>query len=155
MKDKQETVADIVAEMREHGAAISGLLIPDDGGPTRAMTPDLADRLEAAHKRERVGKSDRLGDAAKMREAVGNALWCLNWMGDHTSNESITDHLAKPIELLTAALSAPARNCDKFATADAAWDAWMHGPGCRREGEGFVGLLDWLYAKEEEEGGAE
>jgi hypothetical protein len=49
---------------------------------------------------------------AAMREAVGNALWCLNWMDENTDNQSIKDHLAKPIELLTSALAAPPRNCD-------------------------------------------
>ena len=52
------------------------------------------------------------GNIAAMREAIGKALWCLNWMDENTDDKSIKDHLAKPIELLTAALAAPPRNCD-------------------------------------------
>ena len=61
---------------------------------------------------EYEGEDMEANNMAAMREAVGNALWCLNWMDENTDNQSIKDHLAKPIELLTSALATPARNCD-------------------------------------------
>lgn len=84
--------------------------IRDAAGRERAATALMAMAViqdDNSRWREAVMKCNQPGNAAAMREAAGNALWCLNWMGDHTSNESIKDHLAKPIELLTSALSAP------------------------------------------------
>lgn len=54
--NEQETIADIIAEMRALSNPISDGIIAIEGR-------SIADRLEAAHKRER-------GDAAKLREAL-------------------------------------------------------------------------------------
>ena len=72
-----------------------------------------------------MNKQETIGNAAKMREAVGNALWCLNWMSENTGDKPTKDHLAKPIELLTAALAAPARNCDMFDDYKSAKDYFL------------------------------
>lgn len=51
-----------------------------------------------------------------MCKAVEDALWYLNWMDENadenTDNKSLKAQLAKPIEILSVALSEPPRNCD-------------------------------------------
>ena len=64
-----------------------------------------------------------------MCKAVEDALWCLNWMDENadenTDNKSLKAQLAKPIELLSVALAAPARNCDVFNSEDEAKSAFI------------------------------
>ena len=91
MSDRQETVADIVADMR-HGFDQSWHDID------REWAHGLADRIEAAHRREMskiVSKNGadfgQLGDAAAMRERdemldalvrIGN--WCAQDLAENT-----------------------------------------------------------------------
>ena len=117
------------------------------------------------------------GNIAAMREAIGKALWCLNWMDENTDDKSIKDHLAKPIELLTAALAAPPRNCD-VGTAEEQYERYDNF-ACRynpcsfrgdvrcaedcpvhkkltREGHGeLLCQLEWAQMPYEAEGGEE
>ena len=93
-------------------------------------------------------KSSAVGNAAKMREALEQILWCLEWMSDNTENKSIKDHLAKPIELAKSALSAPPRNCDLLSDAQEALAA-IHEDRC------YVNnpiderrlTVEWLFAE--------
>lgn len=75
--------------------------------------------------KERVIDCNHLGNAAAMREALGKILWCLVWMSENTNDQSVQNHLSKPIELAKIALSAPPRNCDRFATAKEAGEAFI------------------------------
>lgn len=52
----------------------------------------------------------------KLREALGKILWCLEWMFNNTDDKSVQSHLGEPIALAKAALAAPQRNCDIFAS---------------------------------------
>lgn len=109
--NKQETIVDIIAEMR------SGLLSATvecencgDEQEQRFTFNGLADRLEAAHKRELSkicpktgGDFGQLGNAAKLREAV-LALKEL----DFNKEEDCYDFY----RIIDAALAEPPRNCD-------------------------------------------
>ena len=73
--EKQETIADIVSEMR-----ICDLCANDTSAQSMYINDFLtsyADRIEAAAKREREAtreKSSQVGNAAKMREALSGLL---------------------------------------------------------------------------------
>ena len=91
MSDKQETTADISAWAR-------GLVKPGETlENTYELLNGLADRIEAAHKRE-------VGNGAKMREALDEIRVAA--MSDY---EPDADYL---IEKCNAALFAPPRACD-------------------------------------------
>lgn len=111
-----ETLADILAEMRERAAR-------------RELPPEvygLADRFEAAAKRERAERHDYelaececcdRADAAAMREALEEQLRYWNTHVRTRDEEAMRVRTA-------AALVAPPRNCDRFSTLAAATDAW-------------------------------
>ena len=128
-----ETVADIVAEMKAdnpveyYPAEYGGGVIPNG-------TRELADRIEAAHKREREAGAEaaqicgEIGEmmgreaachqpvtdchglnAAAMREALESVRnWCLNRLVNSSHQVTVEGLLS----VVNAALSAPPRNCD-------------------------------------------
>lgn len=124
----QETIADIIAEML--GARTEFPFVYLMGEPDtpevidpktkkiieprkinirRVTVKELADRLEAAHRRER-------GDRAKLREALEAALKTIRGVINSTispRSNTVFDCRDK----LSAALAAPPRNCDVY-TAD-------------------------------------
>ena len=123
--ENQETIADIVAEVRARANAW-----PD---PSLVQYDErLADRIEAAAKREReagaeaaqvcgeigemIGreaireKSSRVGNSAKMREALSDACYAMfNFL--KTQNGGY-EEMAKALDKAKAALAATPRNCD-------------------------------------------
>lgn len=135
----QETIADIMAEMRTFADSMEKHLLYDLRECATDYLRVLADRIEAAdHRFREITKmipheeaataemetttptseeSSAVGNASARREALEQILWCLGWMSDNAENKIIKDHLAKPIELAKSALSAPPRNCD-VGTAD-------------------------------------
>lgn len=173
-----ETIADIVEEMRNRAEAARQY---DDGIVMLLNT--LADRIETVYKRETVEVSTRaatfainktneewrqkLGNAAKLREAVVYL----------TQNEStlfeanLTGGELELLHLITnkarAALAAPPRNCEKYATVDKAmydfgdealieeWNALKAGKDRDMLAKELFMFAKWLYAPAtEKEGGA-
>ena len=147
-----ETIADIIAEMRGMGNYQRY-----SGDHARV----LAGRLEAAHKRE-------CGDAAKLREALAPFPSLCEWLVENAAKLGIPDMVAKLRERgdkARAALDAPPRNCDRFATVDEALKAHeaiceKYGKchnGCPLNNEEHYSAFDcfeaWLFAQAE--GGAE
>ena len=105
MASNNETVADIVAEMR--------LGVKDWKGERLGVFDCFADRIEAAAKQS-VTNCNRLSNAAAMREALESVRnWCLNRLGE-PSEQVTTEGL---LLIVNAALSLPPRNCD-VGTAD-------------------------------------
>ena len=125
---KQETLADIVAAMRNEGHTGDASCLEWVGAKIRGY----ADRIEAAAKREReagaeaaqvcgeigemIGmeaireKSSRVGNAAKMREALSDACYAMfNFL--KTQNGGY-EEMAKALDKAKAALAATPRNCD-------------------------------------------
>ena len=161
MSNEQETIADIVADIRAQNQGL-----PEDSYALSPLVCDLlslADRIEAAAKREReagaeaaqvcgeigemIGmeatreKSSRVGNAAKMREALSDACYAMfNFL--KTQNGGY-EEMAKALDKAKAALAAPPRNCDRpeCATTKAAQDVW------RREDGGKTAYYEWLLAE--------
>ena len=162
MADTNETIAEIIAEKRRQADEIErdvaekmkrNKMISDRYA--RELVADIrreADRLEAAHRRER-------GDAAKLREAlkaIGGLCDRLmpTWDGAIGRIKDITE----------AALAAPPRNCDMPLVVDGPADnnadkAWIvfkrHNPDAYFDVPGLLRCIDWLLAATpEKEGGA-
>jgi hypothetical protein len=115
----------------------------------------LADKAEAAAERERqdamktalltkckvcekVGPASATGNAAAMREALTKARLYFDHRGEGTN----LDDAGMAIDAITsidAALAAPARNCDRFATAEEAYAAWQ-------KHKSLTAICDWLFA---------
>lgn len=155
--EKQEEMADIIVEMR-HGLDKS--LHDID----REWAHGLSDRIETAWRREmakveanalEVGgivaaartaeKSSAVGNAAAMKEALTKIHDLTNALDE--------DCAVDPVEIrdiARAALSAPARNCDRpeCATSKAAQNVW------RKEDGGKTSYYEWLLAPAAERKGA-
>lgn len=91
-----------------------------------------------------------LGNVAAMREALNQLRdWALLDLNENVirSDEPNYKKLVDGIfEITNAALSAPARNCDRFATEREAWDFYLtHTPD---NGNIIDGFSAWLYATE-------
>lgn len=155
MADTHETIADIIAWLRRP--------IKGENGYLTAWRDEIADRLEAALKRElskNVSKSGadfgQLGDAAKLREAL---VYVKQWSEDCISEEG-ADLVNDMIAVVEAALSAPPRNCDLYRTKEEAQEVFL-GEACDHPcGNCWVEDInnecgvDWLLgpAKEKEGG---
>ena len=158
MSNEQETIADIVAAMRNEGHTGDASCLEWVGAKIRGY----ADRIEAAANREReagaeaaqvcgeVGemigreatreKSSRVGNSAKMRESLSDACYAMfNFL--KTQNGGY-EEMAKALDKAKAALAAPSRNCDRpeCATTKAAQDVW------RKEDGGKTAYYEWLLA---------
>ena len=159
-KAKQETVNDIVADIRAQNQGL-----PEDCYALSPLVCDLlglANRIEAAAKREReagaeaaqvcgeigemIGmeatreKSSQVGNTAKMREALSDACYAMfNFL--KTQNGGYGE-MAKALDKAKAALAVPPRNCDRpeCATTKAAQDVW------RKEDGGKTAYYEWLLA---------
>ncbi len=105
MADTHETTADIIAEMCDLAAHRDWH--NHTGQSNRERLSHLADRLEAAHKRER-------GDCAKLREALENAysLLCEGIATEVDDELEHPFHLELACEKIQAALTVPPRQCD-------------------------------------------
>ena len=124
--EKRETIADIVAEMRD--ATMNGEY--DD-----TTVNDWADRIEASVARERESwelaaanavRVAQQGNAAAMRTCLMNILAEMIDLGGMEVGRKVKfspDAIANEIR---AALAAPPRNCDMYATHDEAMKARGH-----------------------------
>ena len=149
-KAKQETIADIVAALRAV-AYIQTAESPRD-------VLEFANRIEAAAKREReagaeaaqicgeigemIGreatreKSSRVGNAAKMREALSE----ISNLADALDIDN--PNVVAILDQCRDALAAPPRNCDRpeCATSNAAQCVWNNEDG------GKTAYYEWLLA---------
>lgn len=159
MADTQETIADIVRKMRNEIAELRNVS-PNVPSIAADWWEARVDEIEAAHKRELSKNASKkradfgqLGDAAKLRNACANIAEYARAAMCHATDTHVLGYLNQIEGWAKAALSAPPRNCDRFATADEAFHAWnntVDTPG----GGTYVGLMDWLYAPAtEQEGG--
>jgi hypothetical protein len=172
--EKRETLADIVAEMRmgddggkpayRIGRADKVEISMPSGQPIRSMVieevhiSELADRLEAAAKRENA----QSGNAAAMRETL---VLCSRIIGANGIHGNVfLDDIEEAHRAITAALSEPARNCDIYKNkkdAEAAFisEECKHPCGnCTVNDEYGCALVhecgvDWLFAPSAERKG--
>lgn len=104
-------------ELREDEAKM--LLREYAAAPDESLTPSA---LEL--KRELLRLAPATGNAAAMREALERIVgWCEGCHADTCETVCRPGLTSESIHAALAALAAPARNCDKFATADDARDA--------------------------------
>lgn len=178
MSESSETIADIIAEMRKPHDEICAKChdkpnesCPYCGDPNGCNSPEygqwpgvmtqLADRLEAAYKREideaerranhaamknvsetlaKVGPlydAESIGNAAKLREALVQVQKKIKYLiGNLTVPNSIVASRMEINGIINAALAAPPRNCDVGTPDEQAkrLDAF-----CDSHGHGFDG----------------
>lgn len=141
---EQETIADIIAEMQETKYG-------DAECEVKWCLTQWADRLEAAHKRER-------GDSAKLREAVGYILKYADSVACRDHDEHTRHYIDQIRKWAQSALAAPPRNCERFGSSTQARAEWYKTEVLPRV-EGVVSgveppFVDWLFAPAtEKEGG--
>lgn len=146
MSDTNETIADIIAWLRKPMEGENAYLT--------AWRDEIADRLEAAHRRELAAG----GNAARLREALDEIRVAA--MSDY---EPDADYL---IEKCNAALAAPPRNCEVGTPEEQAqrFGEYCHAEVCKRKKcktrpkALFIDAcaLEWAQMPyEAEEGGAE
>ena len=111
--ERHETVAGIVAEMRECADSTEKHDLYDLRECATDYLRILADRIEAAHNRElesTVEKSSVVGNSAKMREALSDACYAMfNFL--KTQNGGY-EEMSNALDKAKAALAKPPRNCD-------------------------------------------
>lgn len=145
--NEQETIADIVAEFRGYAAGM-----PDSYHVTISWADfrKMLDRFDAAHRRES-------GDRAKLREAVGYILKYADSVACRDHDEHTRHYIDQIRKWAQSALAAPPRNCDRFASAEEAWNAydeWVESYRAKGEVPPF-NEFGWLFAPAtEKEGGA-
>lgn len=124
MGEKQETIADIVAEMRIFKCRN---LETGELEECNAIAKYFGNRIEAAHKREQGNAVKmphfdhavldvKVGNGAKMHEALVNISKyadCAAMRQHDATTQHYIDQIRKWAE---AALAEPLRNCDKFGT---------------------------------------
>ena len=170
---EQETIADVIAAMRDE-AARADMEQDYSINDAAEMMREFAWRFEAAHKRElarvdavideavhgyppedindkrergeAVTGSNQFGNAAKLREALAELVENIEMRSSTFGLNVIVD--TKTYLDAKAALAAPPRNCDRpeCATTKAAQDVW------RREDGGKTAYYEWLLATYKEGG---
>ena len=136
--EKQETIADIVAEMRSNEFDDPSFNVYSLVA-ARTLARGWADRIEAAVNQP-VTNCNHMGDAARMREALKKAQTVLSreivFYGTLKSDDAYEASKA-----VTSALSAPPRNCDRFSNANEALEAFE-----TETGETMIEFIRWLFA---------
>lgn len=149
--ENQETIADIVSEMRHDCPArhMDGTMYRDvDWVYTKGTVKRLADRIEAAANHQfhdttkmipeevavskmetttpTCGKSSQVGNAAAMRDALAQAQRVLHCaiVADILKGEDAHEAL----NAVTTSLSSPIRNCD-VGTAEEQYERWRSNCG--------------------------
>ena len=152
---KQETIADVVRKIRNEISELRKV-----SPNVRSIAADWwearADEIEAAHKRELSKNTSKngadfgqLGDAAKLREA-------LITIRDKAHEQYVNDYGIDTVwiqDVANAALAAPARNCDKYATVKEATEAFAREQDMPHPCPDFT-FSRWLLTPVKKEGGA-
>ena len=164
--ERQETIEDIVADIRAQNQGL-----PEDGYALSPLAGDLlsiADRIEAAHKREQEAGSEAAKICGEIGEMVGGEAACRQPVTDcHGLNTAAmrealevvkrlfdgllmwqTD-IRKAHEAVDAALAKPPRNCDRFGgdlkMLQTAWFDWTGSPsGQNPDGTVKLTFAEWL-----------
>ena len=172
MSNKQETIADIVAEMTECADRIEKRGLYDLRECGTDYLRALADLIEAEHKREReagaeaaqicgeigelIGRDaardetvtdcNHFGNAERMREALVKSDAAFSRISQSDwfidANFSETKEVMDAGNAIEEALSAPPRNCDRFSNANEALEAFE-----KETGETMIEFIRWLFAE--------
>jgi hypothetical protein len=165
-----ETLTDIAADIRDravvadrHGEAETS------NESVAALLRDIANRIDAAARRERDAASLRAihaveiairdaapGNAAAVRKALEDTLFLAKkYVAQSPATSAVIFENGMPkreidylqaVKNAEAALAAPPRNCDRFATQEEAWNFYFeHVPD---NGNIIDGYPEWLFATE-------
>lgn len=141
MAATNDTIDGLLAEFRGYSAGM-----PASYHVTMSWADfrKMLNRFDAAHKRER----ETSGNTAALHEALKPVKRYL---------DGYTVNILELRRTVDAALTAPTRNCDRFASAEEAWDAydaWVE--SYREKGETEpLNEFGWLFTPAtEKEGGA-
>ena len=155
--NRQETIADIVAELRFDCPKFhaDGTMYRDgDWVYTKGTVKRLADRIEAAANRESTcEESSQVGNAAAMREACENIAEYAKTAACHTEDAHLIGYLNQIERWAEDALAVPSRNCDKLNTADEAYAGFrkfcdvMECSECQFGQNTTTCRLSWLFAE--------
>ena len=159
MSDQPETLAAILAKYRKDIA----------GGqfftPTKEYISRLLDRIDAEAERERNEHTNDIhnalymatgipGNAAALREALNLVGHLANDLRNITERDTeVRADVNEIVDVCRAALAAPARNCDRFATANDAVEGYIAAHPQDDEPDAST-YGSWLFATAKE-GGAE
>ncbi len=131
--EKNETLADIVAKWMPHFKKYADPHVESAGFDMAGDAVSALGEISEAWKRESVTNCHWLGNAAKLREALAALLaWCEAHAGACAirvapvpdDEAAVWAERDRAMEIARAALAAPARNCDRFATAEDAYKAF-------------------------------
>jgi hypothetical protein len=161
---ENETIEDIVADIRMQNQGL-----PEDANALSPLVCDLlrlADRIEAAHKREQEDaisatvvaaaksasevyephiQSAQVGNAAKMREALSDACYAMfNFLKTQYGGY---EEMAKALDKSKAALAASPRNCDRFASLGKASVAFHEECPVDCDNIRIMTFDEWLFSK--------
>ncbi len=155
--EKQETIADIVREMRIFKCRN---LETGELDLCNAIANYFADRLEAAWKRQEQVYLDQIRDVMNMlgheryaaehmkKPTVDNAadmreaLECCDAIAQFPETRELQS-IKDMRNIIQAALAAPPRNCDVYKTS---WDVVTHWDGGLDSAQNIARMLDWLLA---------
>jgi hypothetical protein len=159
-----ETICDILREMRRgtipkhrHDrelllkyahrieAAVKALKADRDNWRRQALEEDAR-----ANEAQSVTDCNQLGNAAKMRETLEE----ISNLADaiYTHNECANENSLAILSMCDAALSAPARNCDLYATEADAYRGWeLYYASIDKLEDDYLDYEDWLFAEAKEE----
>ena len=148
--EKQETIEDIVREMRSLGRLDER---STDKIPRSLQALGLrtcAGRIEAAWKAEReraeAMRNEKRGNAAAIREALVRCADIINKFGLAEIVKTPMEVICDIEGIITAALSAPPRNCDIYDAESCRMAYHLHGDGLMT----MQAFADWLFAPVEE-----
>ena len=132
----EETIDDIVAEIRAYGAQ----------PPPRLMWLEIADRIKSALDRDRTSRRSinipiEIKPTSATLQALGAWISLAEWLIANAGKDALGQGIAKIVPLLRiridqsrAALSRPLRNCD-VGTAEE--QSVRFESFCKRKGDGF------------------
>ena len=142
MEEKQETVADIVAEMRDrkdmlrNAISSAPLCYPvDDMQAKVEILDEFIDRIEAERQRE-------IGNGAKMREALVALSEWVRVVKNNPKDTTAIECAEFVEETIKAAIAEPAHNCDRFNTLEDALAGWRE-----VSPDESVPFDNWLFAE--------
>lgn len=110
---------------------------------------DIADRIEAAAKRERNAHTNDIHDALYMATGIPGNAAALREALKHAREVLALNGFVEPVVRCDAALAAPARNCDRFATAEEARRAFESAHSHGIVHNLYTAAFDWLFATAE------
>ena len=120
-----ETLCDFIREIRSQADEIAKHL--GDQHTFVEQKKQLADRLDQIRMRMEIEQAKLRGNSAALREALEKIDAMETPHNFQIERSDIADacyDLTRAIKLAHAALAAPHRKCDKYATAEEAWDAY-------------------------------